>query len=80
MIKQPEKVTCLTIISILLISTFAFLLPVNASTVFSDDFSSGNFNAWTSTYANPTMSGGIATFTVTQHDGAGCYAEKTNYP
>jgi hypothetical protein len=55
---------------------FAFLLPVSAHTVFSDDFSSGGFNAWASTYANPTISSGIAAFTVYGGDGAMCYAEK----
>ena len=52
---------------------FTFLFPVNAYSVFTDDFLGGTFSAWSSTYANPTISNGVAQFTVTNGDGAGCY-------
>ena len=52
----------------------------DSSEVFSDDFTSGNFNAWTQTYGNPTISSGTAVFTVPWGEGAGCYAEKDLLP
>jgi hypothetical protein len=64
----------------LLFSMFVFLLPASSYTIFSDAFLSGTFSAWSSTYANPTISSGIATFTVTGGDGAGCYVIKNQLP
>jgi hypothetical protein len=64
----------------LLFSMFVFLLPVSAYAVFSDDFLSGTFSAWSSTYANPTISSGVARFAVTGGDGAGCYVIKNQLP
>ncbi len=76
MAKQTNKLLTIALVVSFLISMFAFLVPVKANVIFSDDFSSGNFNAWTATYASPTISDGKAVFTVTSGDGAQCYAEK----
>lgn len=53
-----------------------FALDQQQSTVFQDDFSSGTFNAWTSTYGGPTISDDKAIFTVPTGDGTQSYAEK----
>lgn len=56
--------------------TATFIEDPPSGIIFSDDFSSGNFNAWTSTYGNPTVSAGKAMFTVQTGGGTQCYASK----
>jgi len=80
MLKSLKKTICIFVVFMLLFSMFAFLLPVNAYSVFSDDFLGGTFSAWSSTYANPTITRNVAQFTVTGGDGAGCYVIKDQLP
>jgi len=80
MLKTLKKTISVVAVSMLLFSMIAFLPSVSADPLFSDDFLSGTFSAWSSTYANPTISNGVALFTVTGGDGAGCYVVKDQLP
>jgi outer membrane biosynthesis protein TonB len=48
------------IIALLTLSTFTYIEFTKATTVFSDDFSSGNFSKWTSSYNDPGTSQNVA--------------------
>jgi hypothetical protein len=74
--KEKSKLLCTILLSILLVVPFFPNVRADYNEYFSDDFGSGTFDAWSSTYGSPTVSNGIATFTVSGDVPNSCYIAK----